>query len=125
MHHLILFKININTQNKMCVSGTRSIVSIISLCFTRPKIRFIARIIIKSNVFCMCMYNGNYYTLLHRITKVYFCLSTFLIFFITIYVGVISCPVQKCKIRYRNTLHNSHNSCYDNVMILNVTIYCE
>ena len=59
----------------MCVIVTRLIVLTFALYFTRSKI--ISRI--KSNIFCICVYNESYYTLIHRIIDVFFCLSTFLV----------------------------------------------
>ena len=72
----------------MRVIVTRIIVSTISLYFTRHKI--IIRI--KSNVFCICVYNGRYYTLPHWIIEVFFVFDIFDYFYNDIYrVSVISC----------------------------------
>ena len=80
-NHAILFKINLGNKINCVCLVTRLIVSTFALYFTRRKI--ISRN--KSNVFCICVYNGRYYTLIHRIIDVFFCLSTFFIILLTIY----------------------------------------
>ena len=78
-NHAILFKINLGNKIN-CVCHCYPIVSTFALYITRRKI--ISRI--KSNVLCICVYNGSYYTLINKIIDVFFCLSTFFIIFITI-----------------------------------------
>ena len=70
----------------MCVIVNILIISTITVYLNRRKI--IIRI--KSNVFCICVYNGSYHTLPHRIIEVFFRLNIFSIIFITIYTEFLS-----------------------------------
>ena len=75
-NHAILFKINLGNKINCVCHCYRFIVSTFALYFTTRKI--ISKI--KSNVFCIVVYNGSYYTLIHRIIDGFF-LSTFFIIF--------------------------------------------
>ena len=102
-NHTILFKINLgNKINCVCHFYQRPIVSTFALYIIRRKI--ISRI--KSNVFCICVYDGSYYTLIHRIIDVFFLSKHIFYYFITINTEFLS--FRACwlifQIKMQNTL---------------------